>query len=180
MSAHCGSAYGYDIHMKAGESACAACLEAHRIDHQGYLARRARRPDGRTTVPAVGAQRRVRALVRMGWSYGEIGKRAGWTRRNAANVMLRQRVHVDTFNVLSRIYDELSMTIGPSPRSRASAIRAGWPGPLDWDDIDNPDEVPYSQRPEARELRALERKRAQDRAAWPQKKARLQAGRQAA
>jgi DNA-directed RNA polymerase specialized sigma24 family protein len=54
------------------------------------------------------------------------------------------RVHRDTAAKVRALYNELSMTPGPSPRSRRLAKAKGWPPPLAFDDetIDDPDVQP--------------------------------------
>lgn len=93
------------------------------------------------TVLAIGALRRVRALNAIGWPTDEIATRLGYTSRAAVNLAITKRTM--TYALWARIrdvYDELSGTPGPSPRSAARARTAKWAPPLAWAglDIDNP------------------------------------------
>lgn len=108
---------------------------------------------GGRAVPALGAQRRIQALMRMGWTSVDIAKTGGWHHRNAILRILKgqrgrpttwlQR-HTDT--KVREIYEQMSMTPPESTMVRrriaAMAERNGWPPPLAWDDIDDPSECP--------------------------------------
>lgn len=98
------------------------------------------RPAGR--VPALGARRRVGALMALGWTYEELQART--------DVFVRAVMRQDQETVTARVhreiaalYDDLCMTPGPSAVTRARALRAGHAPPLAWDDnIDDPDATP--------------------------------------
>lgn len=94
------------------------------------------------SVPAVGSQRRIRALMALGWPGNIIAERAGIKRgQSGISALLQARtVRVATAARIARAYDDLSMRLGPSPVTRARAQRNGWLPPLAWDDgrIDDP------------------------------------------
>lgn len=94
------------------------------------------------SVPAVGSQRRIRALMALGWPGNIIAERAGIKRGQSGISALLQAhtVRVATAARIARAYDDLSMRLGPSPVTRARAQRNGWLPPLAWDDerIDDP------------------------------------------
>lgn len=101
------------------------------------------------TVPAVGVQRRIRALMVLGWTAQGIAETAGWTRREYVNGMLRRTtVREATAVRVGAVYDQLSMHVGPSELTRQRAAAKGWAPPLAWDDatIDNPEAEPYRSR----------------------------------
>jgi hypothetical protein len=95
-------------------------------------------------VSSVGTQRRLRALMALGWTSATISARCGWTTPQAVTELLTSRkfVFLTTHQTIARVYDELSMTLGPSEKNRREARRKGWPPPLAWDNIDDHDETP--------------------------------------
>ncbi|HEV6951930.1 MAG TPA: helix-turn-helix domain-containing protein [Promicromonospora sp.] len=113
-----------------------------------------RHPERRGFVPAVGARRRIQALLAMGWPHRIITERmtgVGQTSR----VALHQRgkwIARATHDAVVAAYDELSMKPGPSEVSRQSAARLGYMPPLAWDDetIDDPAAKPHTSAAERR------------------------------
>lgn len=101
---------------------------------------------GRTrTVPAIGTQRRIRALYRLGWTSLAIANAAGWSSPEAVSETLKRTiVRTTTATRIAAVYDRISMRPGPSRATQRRAERAGWPPPLAWDDdtIDDPDSLP--------------------------------------
>jgi hypothetical protein len=96
-------------------------------------------------VPAVGTQRRLRALARMGWSGRHVCRLAGYSARSFHPHLMRCTwLSRATAAKIAAIYDQLSMREGPSTFARRHAERNGWPPPLAWDDdeIDDPDAQP--------------------------------------
>lgn len=97
--------------------------------------------DGSNTDTS-GTTRRLRALVAIGWTQTELASRIGWDVTNLNSIVMarRQCVRIDTARLVAAVYDELSMTPGPSSRARSLAARRGWLPPLAWDDdtIDDP------------------------------------------
>lgn len=97
--------------------------------------------DDETFVPALGARRRIRALIAMGWTHelmhAHSGVRTAVT-LNQAGEWITVRKH----RQIAAMYEQLSMTPGPSSLSRARAARRGYAPPLAWDDIDDPRETP--------------------------------------
>lgn len=104
------------------------------------------------SIPALGTQRRIRALMALGWTSGDIANRCGWTTPQAVTVLLsgRRYVYRSTAEKIAAVYDQLSMTPGPSTRNWREAARKGWPPPLAWDNIDDPDERPRGIRTDTR------------------------------
>lgn len=94
-------------------------------------------------VPALGSRRRLQALIAMGWTQTYLAERIGWTVANLCSITngKKDRIIQRTASDIGTLYEELSMSFGPSLRSRNHAFRKGWAPPLAWDDIDDPDEV---------------------------------------
>ena len=96
-------------------------------------------------VDACGTVRRLRALVAIGWTQNELCARIGVMPTNGCQLFLGNRDYVvaATAKRVAEVFDELSMTPGPSQRSRNRARQNRWAPPLAWDDdIDNPDATP--------------------------------------
>lgn len=108
------------------------------------------------TVPAVGTQRRIRALMALGWTSADLARSCGWKTSQAVTELLTARkwVHVGTAETVARVYDELCMTPGPSVVGRRRAAAKGWPTPLAWDEgaIDDPKARPHGNTRGRREL----------------------------
>ena len=95
-------------------------------------------------VDATGSRRRIQALQRMGWTGTHIAKAGGLISRQAVgDVLTRDRVRADTARRVAVAFTELAMTPGPSSRTRIRAEKAGWVGPMHWDDIDDPHATPW-------------------------------------
>jgi len=95
-------------------------------------------------VPAIGAQRRLDGLSRMGWPLRDIRVRLGFLGDYVRNLEPTHLIPIATHQKLVALYDELSMIPGPSERTRKLAERSGKPPPLAWDDdnIDDPKAKP--------------------------------------
>lgn len=95
-------------------------------------------------VPRIGAQRRVQALLTLGWRIADIDRMAGTTLRvnlyGAGRSMIEGRIH----RAVADVYDELWDREGPSLRTRTRAAKAGYAPPAAWDDdsIDDPMATP--------------------------------------
>ena len=89
-------------------------------------------------VPARGTIRRLQALVALGWTQTELGRRLSWQVGNISRVCHGHRdcVSARLARQVADLYEELSATPGPSKRARGTAARHGWAPPLAWDDID--------------------------------------------
>lgn len=92
---------------------------------------------------SLGTIRRIHALMRLGWTSRAIADQLGWNHASAVtNIVVRKEISVAHRDAIADVYDRLSMRIGPSVRTRAHAEKMGWPPPLSWEDIDDPDEQP--------------------------------------
>lgn len=102
------------------------------------------RSDERGYVPAVGALRRVQALVTMGWRFQDLQARLGFPvekiKDNTAHI---SRAHHEA---IVRLYDELWDARGPGKEGGITrALNRGWHRPQAWDDdtIDDPNAKPF-------------------------------------
>lgn len=112
---------------------CAACKRANAAHQREY--RRRRSQQGKQLVSSLGAQRRLRALQAMGWPLLMLG-------RHLHHVFENDRIRRVTHEQVVRLYEEYCMRPGPDERIRLMARNRGYPPPLAWDDIDDPDEDP--------------------------------------
>jgi len=97
---------------------------------------------------AIGTTRRLQALAALGWAPSELARRTGVNRSTIEHLIKGrvQRTALATVKVkaVAAIYEQLSMSQGPSQMWRDTAAKRGWTPPLAWDDdtIDDPDAKP--------------------------------------
>lgn len=134
---------GRNRHAREGTRTCAHCRDQFRryttVLRLDKLAGRSR------LVSTVGTRRRVQALARLGWTQRYICERVGITPSKLNKVIcLHDKVGRELPDRIAALYRELILAekLGPDQRVRRYAERMGWPGPFDWDDIDDPDAVP--------------------------------------
>lgn len=104
------------------------------------------RDHGDKFVPDLGTRRRIRAMMALGHSHAAISTAAGWedNPRAVANLLhqrgtwVTQAKHED----VAEAYRALFQRSGSSKRTKTVAHRRGYPGPMAWEDIDDPDETP--------------------------------------
>jgi hypothetical protein len=98
-------------------------------------------------IPALGTQRRIQALMRLGWTSTDIADAAGWGNRNSVLRILNGQkgrpctwVERKTYRTIAEVFERLAMRFPePAPhraRTRTIAARKGWHFPLEWDDPD--------------------------------------------
>lgn len=111
------------------------------------------RDHGDKFVPDLGTRRRIRALMTLGHSHADTAAAAGWGRqpRIVANLLHQQGAWVTKakHDGIDAAYRALSRRTGSSSRTKAAALRYGYPGPMAWDDIDDPDETPVVELDES-------------------------------
>lgn len=97
-------------------------------------------PEFGAYIPIAGTRRRLEALQALGWSLRSISRRLGHERSWAHRVLAQQRVSRANADAIAQVYDELSMTPGPSRWVSSVAAKQGRVVPLAWDDdtIDDP------------------------------------------
>jgi hypothetical protein len=98
-------------------------------------------------VPAIGILRRIQALHALGYTGPQIADHAGISVHSLRSIAYHDSAVVLTTTARKVIdaYEALCMVrpIGQyANRARAIAARRGWPPPLAYDDIDDPDEQP--------------------------------------
>lgn len=106
-------------------------------------------------VPSLGATRRVRALRALGWSVTVQAEFCGLDYRQLYDIGRFDTCYRRTHDQIAAMYERLAMQLPPTStqsqkhsvtKTRRTAKRNGWPPPLAWDDIDNPDEQPRGWR----------------------------------
>jgi transcriptional regulator with XRE-family HTH domain len=99
-----------------------------------------------TNVTACGTVRRLRALVAIGYTQSYLCERLGVLPGNGCRIFRGEQdfVTAATAHRVTELFTELSMTPGPSQRSRNHARKNRWAPPLAWDDdlIDDPNATP--------------------------------------
>ena len=99
-----------------------------------------------TKVPAIGTNRRLRALVAFGYTQRELAERIGVLESNFTTLIdgKRDSVLAATAIRVESLFRELQLIPGPSNRARNHAVRRAWFVPMAWDEdtIDNPDAQP--------------------------------------
>lgn len=97
-------------------------------------------------IPAVGYQRKVRALFALGHTYRAMARKTGLTWQGVRLIALggQPTIRVASAERIDRLYRSWSMLVGPSQRNRGFARSYGWAKPLHWreDTIDDPDGFP--------------------------------------
>lgn len=99
----------------------------------------------RESVSTIGIIRRRQALAALGWGLDDLAPHLQVASLSAVSYMVRRdSVTRATFDRWVAAYERLSMTPGPSVKTRQRALRMGWAPPLAWDDetIDDPSAVP--------------------------------------
>ncbi|HEY5482811.1 MAG TPA: hypothetical protein VIK31_03230 [Propionibacteriaceae bacterium] len=106
-----------------------------------------------TPIDSTGTRRRLQALVTLGWSVSELGRRLDKTPSNMHTMLQAAMILEATRRRVVALYDELWDTprIGATHHERVAVSRAKnyaaahrWAPPLAWDDdtIDDPDATP--------------------------------------
>lgn len=96
-------------------------------------------------VDSTGTTRRLQALQYLGWSRRYLAAQLGISRGTITRIITTQEKVTSRVEAAVReVYDRLSMTVGPCARTRDTACRRRWVGPLAWDEyaIDDPTALP--------------------------------------
>lgn len=105
---------------------------------------------GQLLIDATGTTRRLRALAVLGWRLEDLAPLLGVVEARIGHLTRsgNPTVHRRTAAAVAAVYERLSMTQGPSARTRALAANRDWSPPLAWDDhtIDDPAARPDSGR----------------------------------
>lgn len=101
---------------------------------------------GNRSVPAVGATRKIRALIALGHALRTISLAAGMENTTASNLLngKPETIHYELAQRVHKGYRALCSTPGTHTRSLRRAQREGWAPPAAWDDeqIDDPNAAP--------------------------------------
>jgi hypothetical protein len=92
-------------------------------------------------VPALGAARRVHALLRLGWTHTHMRNTYGMDTTHIADNSYRSTI-ARKWRAIDTMYRDLCMTPGPSSITTVEARNRGYAPPLAWHDIDDPDDRP--------------------------------------
>jgi transcriptional regulator with XRE-family HTH domain len=121
--------------------------------HQRYKKRRYAARGASLQIPATGTRRRLQALARLGYTGTDIATHLGVSPARVSQLMRGNRsgkyVMVETAAAVAGVFEQLCMTIPQGwthDRARRQAEANGWPPPLAWNNIDNPDERPHGVR----------------------------------
>jgi hypothetical protein len=121
---------------------CEDAKEDKRLYDKRY---RTGRPIHLMVPSSVGAMRRMQALMRIGYDLQDLSERLGWHRARCSQIARDRNgtMRLSTYLKVRALYDELSMTPGPSLRAKSWAAARGYMPPLCWSDesIDDPSAV---------------------------------------
>lgn len=105
-------------------------------------------------IDATGSHRRIQALAVRGWSRNSVARHIGMRQDNFRDAIKQGRVTARLARRVAAAYDELwdqdplehGISLNSVSRTRGAAQRAGWCGPLAWDDdrIDDPFAMPQT------------------------------------
>lgn len=112
--------------LPESERALMAVPLQHRDSHRG--------------IDSTGTRRRVQALAWMGWPCSTVAVQAGTTAASLRTLILPGRnISYALARRVSDVYDQLSLTPGPSKVAAGKARQLGFAPPMAWDDdrIDN-------------------------------------------
>lgn len=99
-------------------------------------------PD-RNEVDVTVTRRKAQALAAIGWSLTWQSTELNRIPTNYFRSILSHSVVTrQTADAVDALYRELHLTPGPSNRAKIGARKRGWPPPLAYDDIDDPNETP--------------------------------------
>ncbi|HEY3483516.1 MAG TPA: hypothetical protein VGL02_32000 [Streptomyces sp.] len=95
-----------------------------------------------------GSIRRLQALAVIGHTWTVISGPTGMTTDRLGSIArgITDGIRPDEARKIAAVYRRLSTTPGESKQIATGARNKGWHGPLAWDDIDNPDCQPETER----------------------------------
>lgn len=103
-----------------------------------------------TVVSALGATRRLQALVAAGWPASALAPQLGMTDSNLSQLVTGRQTTCTAARAraVAALFAELQMTPGPSDRATQRGRTNGWPLPMEWDEevLDDPDATPQFDR----------------------------------
>lgn len=131
---------------------------------QPCIATRTIEPDAHPFIPRQGSQRRIQALLALGWRHADLHDRSG-VRTNLILSQSGRWVTRATHDAIAAVYTDLSSTPGPSAKTRAYAAARGYLTPAWWDDIDLDDDPDTSTASRLRDTGYLDEAAIERRAA---------------
>ena len=134
--------HGIPTTYNQGGCRCRPCTDAH---NRYQKQRRLDRLRGiERMAPATGTMRRLQGLALMQYGLGAVAAVTGMNPAVLARIRGGQRTAVarQTEVVVIAAFRELSQRLGPDPRARTWALKAGWLPAHAYDDIDDPAEQP--------------------------------------
>ena len=141
--------------MSAYYRAGCRCPDARRATALYTKRRRTGRPELRR-VAAVGARRRIQALMALGHRGVDIAEVAGMHPRQVQlTAVTRRWVSPVTHARIVAAYEALSGRPGVSEKTRQRARRAGWAPPLAWEFVDIDDPLAEPEEMLGRHLRSV-------------------------
>lgn len=93
-------------------------------------------------IPAIGAQRRIQALMAIGYRHTDLEAAGIPNCANCLHAANRRWVARSTHDQIATVFTRLCMTPGPSTKAVSNARKRGYAPPLAWDDIDDPNAIP--------------------------------------
>jgi hypothetical protein len=123
-----GTHYGYTN----GRCREACCRQAASRAYNLWQLRRIANGDQPLRMTSIGAKRRLRALMAIGWPRRVLAREAGYTSDAFSPILLgrgRTTIDVATHQRIVDLYERLRDIPGPSARTRAHAAREQWAGP---------------------------------------------------
>lgn len=96
-------------------------------------------------VPALGAKRRLRALIAAGWTRTHLAAELGTTPSTLVMILHHQeQVTARRHRQIAALFNRLQLEPGPSVYARAYGKKRRWPLPMQWDEeaLDDPAAVP--------------------------------------
>lgn len=145
-----GARHGTPAGYRDDRCKCDDCRRAISKNHNVYKMRLAARGGRPILTPKLGAERRLRALMAIGWPRRELARQAGYSSDPFSHILngTRESVGPEVTRRVNDLYERLRYTPGPSSITAARAGAKGWPAPDRWLNIDDPAERPdpgYSQ-----------------------------------
>jgi DNA-binding CsgD family transcriptional regulator len=110
----------------------------------------ARKTDPTSLLPAIGAARRLQALMRMGWRMSDLAAdKTEYHLINKVRTAPDHRIKAQSWLRIAEMYAQREMTPGPHKGNATKGKRFDYAPPLAWDDIDDPTATPNFDGDEA-------------------------------
>jgi hypothetical protein len=139
------STFNYLLSGKPQEIACATAQKILAVPVPMSATALVASAQGREIVPAVGARRRLRALVTAGWTMQSLADELD-IKLTVVCRLIHDSVRIRAYrhHEVAALFARLQLTTGPSDAARAYARARRWPLPFQWDEefIDEPDGRP--------------------------------------